>query len=183
MAEPRIPPPSPETFTAEQKALVGEWSSMNFAKVIAVHPGLYRALMPLIAKLIASSDLPPRDREVLVLRTLALCDETYESAHHGLIARGAGMSEADVEAARGGGEGLSAFELTLAQAAEELVRGQAVSDATWAALAERYSEVELMEVVALVGGYTLMAMLTKGYGIPLEDAETFNRFSEIRTYT
>lgn len=181
---PRIPPVQPETFTDEQRALVGDWLEMNFARVIVTHPGLYRALMPLIAKLIAGSDLPPLDREVLVLRTLALCDETYETAHHRLIARGAGMSDAEIAAAQqGAGAELGAFDLTLAQAAEELVATQTVGEATWRALAERYTEVQLMEVTALVGGYTLMAMLTKSYGVPLEDAETFRRFSELRTYT
>jgi len=183
MSPPRIPPVVPEAFTDEQRMLVGDWSAMNFARVIVAHPGLYRALMPLIAKLIAGSDLPPRDREVLVLRTLALCAETYETAHHALIARGAGLSDAEIAAAQRGSAELAPFDRTLAQAAEELVRGQAVSDATWRALAERYSEVQLMEVAALVGGYTLMAMLTKSYGVPLEDAETFRRFGELRTYT
>lgn len=180
---PRIPPVAPEAFSAEQRALVGDWSAMNFARVVVAHPGLYRPLMPLIAKLIAGSDLPPRDREVLVLRTLALCGETYETAHHELIARGAGMSDAEIAAAQRGGEELAPFERLLAGAAEELVRGHTVSDAAWRGLAERYSETQLMEVVALVGGYTLMAMLTKSYGVPLEDAETFRRFSELRTYT
>lgn len=180
---PRIPPVAPAAFTPEQKSLVGEWSAMHFATVIVEHPGLYRALMPLIAKLISGSDLPPRDREVLVLRTLALCDETYEYNHHVLIARNAGMTESEIEAARTGGGGLSWFDRTLADAAEELHRDQRVSDETWQELEQRYSSVQLMEVVALVGGYTLMAMLTKSFGIELEDAETFNRFSEIRTYT
>ncbi|CAN7600115.1 carboxymuconolactone decarboxylase family protein [Phenylobacterium sp. LjRoot219] len=180
---PRIPPVQPQSFTDEQRSLVGDWSAMNFARVIVAHPALYRALMPLIAKLIAGSELPPRDREVLVLRTLALCDETYETAHHVLIARGAGLTDAEIAAAQQGADSLAPFDRTLARAAEELVRDQAVSDATWRALAERYGEVQLMEVTALVGGYTLMAMLTKSYGIPLEDAETFRRFSELRTYT
>ena len=180
---PRIPPVSPGAFTAEQKALVGDWTAMNFATVIVEHPGLYRALMPLIAKLIGGSDLPPRDREILVLRTLALCDETYERAHHGLIARNAGMTDAEIEAAATGAAGLSPFDRTLVKAAEELHRDQRVADDTWSALAERYSSVQRMEVVALVGLYALMAMLTKSFDIELENPETFARFGELRTYT
>jgi hypothetical protein len=57
-----------------------------------------------------------------------------------------------------------------------------VTDETWSHLARRYSPVELMEVVALVGGYTMMAMVTKSYGIPLEDAETFAGFAKVRKY-
>jgi alkylhydroperoxidase family enzyme len=180
---PRIPPPSPESFSEEQKALTRGWEALNFSRVIVEHPAFYRAFMPLIAKVISGSDLPPRDREILVLRTLAACGDTYESAHHVLIARKAGLSDADIEAAQSGGPGLAPFERTLVRAAEELVADHVVSDATWAALSEHYSKVELMEVVGLVGVYTVMGMLTKSFGIPLEDAETFNRFMEIRTYT
>ena len=179
----RIPPVSPDALTDEQKALVGDWSSMNFASVVVRNPALYRTLVPLIAKLIAGSDLPPRDRQILVLRTLGLCDEIYEAHHHVLIARNAGMTEAEIETARTGGAGLSAFDQTLVRAAEELFRDKCISDGTWRALAQRYAPIELMEVVALVGGYTLMAMLTKSYGIQLEDPETFNSFAEMRKYT
>jgi alkylhydroperoxidase family enzyme len=182
-AAPRIPPVAPEAFSPEQKALVGDWTTMNFARVIVEHPALYRALMPLIAKLISGSDLPPRDREVLVLRTLALSDETYERAHHGLIAAAAGMTQAEIAAAADGAASLSPFDRTLARAAEELVRDRRVADDTWAALAQRYSSVQLMEAVALVGLYDLMAMLTKSFEIGLEDQATFAAFGELRKYT
>jgi alkylhydroperoxidase family enzyme len=114
---------------------------------------------------------------------LGLCDETYETHHHILIARNAGMSDDEIEAALAGRADLPPFEQTLMAAAEELHISQRVSDETWQRLAQRYSPVELMEVVALVGGYTLMAMLTKSYGIQLEDAATFDSFSKIRQYT
>jgi alkylhydroperoxidase family enzyme len=171
---------SPEAFSAEQKALVGEWAAFNFSRVIVEHPALHRALMPLIVKLANGSDLPPRDREILVLRTLALCDEEYEAGHHGLIARKAGLTAAEIEAARSGGQGLSAFDRALLRAAEELVGDRCVSDATWRDLAQRYSRKELMEVVSLVGCWTLIAMLTKSFDIELEDPETF---AQLRDYT
>jgi 4-carboxymuconolactone decarboxylase len=183
-------------MTEEQRALLnaappsgstGSWdgdlSSMNFAAVIAQHPELYRALLPFIAKLIPGSNLPPRDREVLVLRTLGLCDETYESHHHVVIARNAGLTDSQIEAATTGSSDLSPFEQCLVRAAEELLREQCVRDETWQTLAEHYSHVELMEVVALVGGYTLMAMLTKSYDIKLEDPDTFDSLNKRRHYT
>lgn len=181
---PRIPPLSPEAFSAEQKALAGDWSQMNFARVLVRHPDFYRVFLPVIAKLVAGSCLPARDREVLLLRTLAVCEETYEAAHHVLIARGAGLTDAEITAARAGeGDALQPFDHTLCRAAEELVRRQRVGDHVWAALAERYSETELMEVVGLVGGYVTMAMITKSFGVELEDAETFRGFGELRKYT
>jgi alkylhydroperoxidase family enzyme len=179
----RIPPVSAAAMTEEQKATVGPWASMNFAAVMVTHPQLYKTFVPLIAKVISGSNLPPRDREILVLRTLALGNEVYELHHHALIARNAGMTDAEIEhASNGSGPSLSAFDRTLIQAAEELAKDQRVGDTTWAALANRYSPVEMMEAVALVGVYTTMAMLTKSFGIQLEDAETFSSFAKIRRY-
>ena len=75
------------------------------------------------------------------------------------------------------------FDRTLIKASDELLADQFVSDETWEALAERYSTEQLMEVVALVGTYLTMAMVTRNFQIPLEDAETFNGFAQQRHYT
>jgi alkylhydroperoxidase family enzyme len=181
---PRLPPIAPEQFTEEQAALVGAWSHLNFSRVIVRHPDLYRTLIPLIEKLIPGSSLPPRDREVLVLRTLALCEEVYEAHHHVLIARKAGMTDAEIEAARLGGADLTPFEQVLARAAEELVRNHRVGGGTWRELAQTYTPVQLMEATALVGGYVMVAMLTRSFDIPLEsEAADFGRLAELRQYT
>lgn len=180
----RVPPLAVEDFTPEQAELVGDWTHLVFSRVIVRHPDMYRIFVPFIAALIAGSKLPPRDREVLVLRTLALGSDIYEMHHHKMIALNAGMSEADIDAAAGGSTSLAPFEQTLARAAEELVRDQRVADATWAALGERYDTVQLMEVVFLVGCYNTMAMLTNSFGMPLEDApEDFEKIESLRDYT
>ncbi|MCB2073033.1 MAG: carboxymuconolactone decarboxylase family protein [Novosphingobium sp.] len=181
---PRIPPLAPEDFTSEQAELVGDWTHLVFSRVIVRHPELYAIFVPYIERVIAGSILPARDREVLVLRTLGLSGETYETHHHEMIARNADMSEADIAAAVDGSDSLPPWEQTLMRAAEELVREQVVSDATWQALAERYSEKQLMEVVFLVGCYNTMAMLTRSFGMELEGApDDFERIEKLRTYT
>ena len=184
-ASPRVPPLSPEAFTSEQASLIGDWTKLNFSRVLVRSPKLYAAFIPFIETMIPGSNLPPRDREVLVLRTLGLCNEVYEDHHHVLIARNAGMSDAEIAAARtGGGAGLSAFDLKLVTVAEELVRDQNIGDETWAILAERYSEVQMMEVVFLVGCYTVMAMATKSFGIEIEqEQEAVSDLGKLRQYT
>lgn len=181
---PRVAPLSSEEFTGEQAKQLGGFASMSFPRVMMRHPELNKTFMPLLVKVIPGSNLDPRDREILVFRTLELCNEVYELTHHVLIARSAGMTDADIGAARSGtGPDLSDFDRTLIRAAEELVSDQRVGDETWQQLAERYSQVELMEVVGLVGCYVMMAMFTKSYGIELEDEETFNAFATMRQYT
>lgn len=183
-SSPRIPPLSPAHFSEEQKSLVGDWSNLNFSRVCVRHPGMYRVFLPFIERLITQTTLPPRDREVVILRSLALADDVYETHHHVLIARNAGMTDSEIEAAKESGEGLSRFERVLMQATEELMRNQCIGDVTWAELSERYSETQLMELVFLVGCYTTMGMLTNTFEIPVEqDAATFAELGELRQYT
>jgi len=184
MTQPRIPAVDPAHCTKEQKELMGAWTSMNFTRVMAQSPVLYRSFVPLIEKVIARTALPPRDRQVLVLRSLTLGDDVYEVTHHELISEAAGLTHTEIAQMRAGqGDALTPFDKVLVRAAEQLVRSQFIDDATWAALAERYDRVQLMEVVALVGTYLTMAMLTRNFGIELEDEATFNGFRQQREYT
>jgi 4-carboxymuconolactone decarboxylase len=152
--------------------------------VLVRHPGLYRVFVPYIAQTIAGSTLPPRDREVLVLRTLALGQDVYETHHHMQIALKAGLSEAEIAAVRAADPALDDWDKCLISAADELVAGQRMSDATWTALGARYTLAQQMEVVLLVGCYSVMAMLTNTLGIAVEsDPETENRLRALRQYT
>ena len=131
----RIPFESPRLQSTasptSRRCWSGDWHHLNFSRVLVQHPGMYRVFLPFLDKLIRGSALPPRDREILCIRTLALGGDVYETHHHVTIARKAGMTEAEIEAARTGGAGLSQFDQCLVRAAEELVREQCVSDPTW----------------------------------------------------
>jgi 4-carboxymuconolactone decarboxylase len=164
----RIPPLPPEAFSAEQAEVAKGRESLNLARVFVQHPAAYRTFIPFAEQLFLRSSLPQREREILILRALELCDENYDLAHHVIIAREVGMSDPEIEAARQGAAGLPDFEQTLTKAAAELVHDHCISDPTWQALAQRYSVEQLMEVVFLVGLYVMMAMGTKSFGIQLE---------------
>lgn len=180
----RIPPLPVAEFSEEQAKLVGDWTHLTFSRVLIRHPGLYKVFVPYIAAVIAGSTLPPRDREVLVVRVLALGNDVYEAHHHVQIAHKAGMSDADIAAVRAGDASLSPWDQTLVRAADELVASQQVSDASWAAMGERYSPAQQMEVVFLVGCYTVMAMLTNSFGIEIEDdPEADEKLKAMRQYT
>lgn len=181
----RIAPVEPASFTPEQAELVGDWKHLVFSRVIVNNPAMYRSFLPHIEAVIARTSLPPRDRQVLVLRTLAQCHDTYEMAHHITISRNAGLTDEEIAAFQSGeGGALTAFDRTLIAAADELLADQCISDATWQALASRYATGQLMEVVFLTGCYVTMAMLTKTFGMELEapDGE-FDDINTLRAYT
>jgi alkylhydroperoxidase family enzyme len=181
----RVPPLDPRDFTPEQAELVGDWTHLVFSRVIARHPGIYRNFVPHIKALIADASLPPRDREIVVLHMLGLCEDTYELHHHRMIAAtNTGMSEEEIEAAvQGEGACLSDFDRVLIRATEELRCDQKVSDDSWDKLGQRYTIEQRMEVVFLAGLYATMAMLTKSFGMPLEGAsQDFEKIQSLRDY-
>lgn len=166
----RIAPLERADYTPEQAVLAGDRDSLNFIKVLLRHPEMFKAFLPWCAKVGLQSDLPMRDREIAILRVFGMTGEFYEMVHHKEIATRFGFTDAEYDAARtGDGAGLDDWERTILRATEELVRDQRVSDANWQALAARYSEIQMMEFVFLVGNYTTVAMLSKSFGFQLED--------------
>lgn len=178
----RVPPLEPDELSSEQASLVGAWKSLIFSRVLVRHPGMYRTFVPYLAELIARTNLPPRDRQIVCLHMLQLCDETYEKTHHVTISRRSGMTDEEIAAVLAGhGDCLTESDRTVMRATEELFRDQRIGDATWSKLAERYSQQQLMELVFLAGCYQTMAMLTKSFGMQLEpDLESFNALRSYR---
>lgn len=172
----RVPPLAVEKFSEEQASLVGDWKHLTFSRVLINSPRMYRTFVTHLAELIAHTDLPPRDRQIICLRMLELCHDVYEKTHHITISQKVGLSSAEISAfITGQGPGLTAFDRVVLAATEELFRDQRISDTTWNKLAERYSQQQLMEVVFLAGCYQTMAMLTKSFGMELEpELESFN---------
>lgn len=174
--KPRITLVDPQDFTDEQAALAGGrdslLSGLNITRAIVQHPRLFESWKPFAEHIGLRSELPDRDREVFLLRILALCGETYETSHHQFIARKIGLSEADIASAQRGSGSLLTFEKTLVQAALELVRDHCISDETWTFLGERYKPNQLMELIFTGGMYIVLSLFTNSIGIePESDVE------------
>ena len=88
-----------------------------------------------------------------------------------LIARAAGISDEEIARVTQGPDapGWDAFERALLTAADELHRDACIGEATWAALAERYDERQLVEVPMLVGHYHMVAFTLNSLGVQREE--------------
>jgi 4-carboxymuconolactone decarboxylase len=172
----RIPAIEPENFTDEQANLVGPWKHLNFSRVLVNSPRMYGTFVPHLEELISRTALPARDRQIVCLRMLELCNDVYEKTHHVIISRKVGLTDAEISAMiKGQGDSLTESDRIVIKATDELFHDQCISDATWNKLAERYSRDQLMEIVFLAGCYITMGMLTKSFSMQLEpDLESFN---------
>ena len=171
----RVAPLSTDELSDEQQRALGGWKDLTFARVLLRHPSRYRSFVAHMGGLVRGSSLPPRARQIVILRTLELCGDTYEKAHHLAISHSVGLTEPETEAMLAGdARGLDDQDAVLLRAAEELHRDQCIAEPTWSAMADRYSLEQQMEVVYLAGCFQTVAMLTKTFGIELEpDLERF----------
>ncbi|WP_420750084.1 carboxymuconolactone decarboxylase family protein [Rhodococcus sp. O3] len=133
---------------------------------LAHHPDLTKAFLGFSVYLLWRSTLPPRLRELAILRVAHRRDCEYESQHHIPIAQEAGLSLDEIEAARVG-EATDEFERTLLAAVDELEDKNRLSEQTWNALGERLDKRQRMDFIFTVGGYGLMAMAFNTFGIGL----------------
>jgi alkylhydroperoxidase family enzyme len=103
--------------------------------------------------------LPARLRELLWLLTAWLARSDYVWAQRAPAARRAGLGDADLLRIALGPDspGWDPFEATLLRAADELRVDALISDATWTALAARYDESQLIDLVFGVGELTMHA--------------------------
>ena len=139
----------------------------NALATLARHPDLAEAFLPFNTRLLLRSTLPPRLRELAILRVARRSGCAYEWAHHARIAAKAGLSEAEIEAA---GDGHASGELygAVLKAVDELAGGCNLSDRTWGTLAADLDERQLMDLVFTVGAYVLLAMAFNTFGVEPE---------------
>lgn len=174
IAGPRIPPLAEAELSDDARTLLAQAAppgarAVNIFATLVRHPGLFRRWLPFGGKLLRGK-LAPRDRELAILRTAWLCESPYEWAQHVPIAEAAGVTAAEVEAVASGPDDPSwrAEDATVVRAADELHDDAVVSDATWAALAERFDERQLIELVMLIGHYHMIAFTLNSLGVQLE---------------
>ena len=174
LSQPRIAPKEPSDWTAEETQLLNRTETrgviFNIFKTMAHHFPLYKRWIPFANHVLFKSTLSPRDRELAILRIGYLCRSGYEFSQHVEIARDCGITDAEIDRVCDGpaAHGWADNERALLQAVDELKADTFVSDATWAALRDRYSTQQIMDLVFAVGQYNLVSMALNTFGVQLD---------------
>jgi alkylhydroperoxidase family enzyme len=142
----------------------------NVVLTLARHPGLFRRFTPLSGKLLVAGKLPPALRELLILRTAWRCRCDYEWGQHVRIGQTAGLDEATITRVAGDIDpgDWSPLEQAVLRATDELVAGHRVEEDTWTRLAQDLDEVQLIELVMVVGTYVALAGFLNSAGVERE---------------
>jgi len=171
--EPRLQPLPRDQWDDETKALLGD-GALNIFATFAHHPKLMKRWLVFGNHVLAKSTLPARDRELVVLRTGWNCRAPYEWGQHVVIARSIGITDDEITRVSEGpdADGWSDDDAVLLRAADELHSDQSLTDATYAALAQRYDVQNLLDLVFTVGQYHVVSMALNAFRVDREDGVT-----------
>jgi alkylhydroperoxidase family enzyme len=163
----RIPPPAsvPDDVAATVAMTAPpDRNPPGTISVLAHRPAMLATFLPWARVLAREGVLPRRDHEVLALRASVNCRSAFEWGEHLLFARDAGLSDAEVDQIVAGADdpAWSATDAALVRAADQLHAGCDIDDATWAVLSAHYDAPQLVEIVYVVGQYTMLSMVANG---------------------
>jgi alkylhydroperoxidase family enzyme len=167
---PRTAADDPRLAEIYAKGLTGpDDNALNVFGTLGNHPDLLRRWMVFATHVLSKNSLPPRDRELLILRTGWNCASRYEFSQHVQIGLKCGITEGEMEMVKAGPDAeWNAADRLLLVAADELHQESTLSDATWAGLTELYSTEQVLDVIATVGNYHFVSMLLNATQVQLD---------------
>jgi 4-carboxymuconolactone decarboxylase len=187
LKEPRIKALAESEWNAEQQKLLTPLKMpqlggrvLNVITTIANNPKLTESFLPGMLYIAGKSTLPPREREILMLRIGWHCRALYEFGWHTVVGKSVGLKDEEIKRITEGPKaaGWNAFDATLLRAVDELYYDAFITDVTWNTLAERYNQQQLIDVVATVGEYNLISMMLNTFGVQFEDPTKMPGFPE-----
>jgi 4-carboxymuconolactone decarboxylase len=173
----RITLPSPESMKPDQRRVYDKIVSGRRGKIqgplrAALHNADLAERWQALGELLRyDTSLTPRQSELAILVTGRACRSPFEWYAHRVEAERVGIETPIIEAilAETTPSGLTEDDAIVVQYAGELNRFKSVSDATYANALARLGERTLVELTALVGYYTMVAMTLNAHEIPLPD--------------
>ena len=179
LTKPRIAPVGDGEFTEDQLEALKDFRDGPILNIFRTMVRAPKALTRFNAwggyVLSRRNDLPPRQREIVILRTGFLCKSGYEWTQHVRIGLRDGLSQDEIgRIKQGAGAGWSAADAALIKAADELHGDQFVTDATWAELSKHFTPKQCMDVVFTAGQYTQVSMFLNTFGVQLDEGQTLD---------
>ncbi len=178
---PRLKPLTDDEMDAEQEAIIAPFRQLraDFAvgRTFVRQPVALKAFRVWATYVMSDSNpLPPREREILALRTAWRVRCGYEWSRHVVFARRAGLRDEELAALKRpiADGGWSAGDAALIATADALVTDFFVPDDLWGELAAHFNERQCMDAIFVVGHFTMLAMFLNTAGVPIDPDVTLD---------
>jgi alkylhydroperoxidase family enzyme len=180
MPAPRIAPLEPP-YDPEVAEALAKWmppgskvEPLKLFRTLMRSPEISSRLRTLGAGILGPRSLiAPREREILIHRTAALCGCEYEwGVHAAAYGEAVGLTPAALRATAAGTASdpvWTARDALLVRLADELHHTAHVSDELWTALADHWDPPQLIELLIVAGSYRTIAYVANGAQVALEE--------------
>lgn len=140
---------------------------LNIFATLAHHPKVLKRFNTYAGYFLNRGLIPPREREIVILRVGWNCQSVYEFGQHTLIGRRAGLLEEEISAlTRPAGEhAWSPRDIALIAMCDDLCADDCVSDPVWSDLRSHWNDAELVELVMVAGTYRLVSGFLNTMGV------------------
>lgn len=167
---PSVPPEQFDDRVHEILAMVGEpGSGYNFTHWFVNHPVLAKNWL-VYNRGLFEGELPHTLREIIILRVAHYYGSDYEWVEHVEISKRIGLTQSHFDAVKIGSDAViwSPVESACLNAVDQLCSQHDINDALWHELEKQLNAKQLMELLFVIGSYTLMAWVLRAVRMPLQ---------------
>lgn len=163
-----IDPPYPPAVQADFDRLMRGAPPLLLFRTVARNPRVLARMMA--GGLLDKGSISIRQRELMILRTTALCGAEYEwGVHVAAFGAKAQWTPEQIRATRLGGEaGWSTDEALVVKLADSLFHTRTVDDALWAQLRPVFADDQLLELIMLAGLYHAVSFVVNATRVARE---------------
>lgn len=126
--------------------------------LLARHPKMARRFLTFNGWLLQRGELSARLRELAILRVALTRRSAFFWGEHVKVATEGGVPDDDIDRLAKGGNGFTGSDRLVLDATDELLSHGHASEATWRRLTEELGTHQAMELIFVVGTYTMLAM-------------------------
>jgi alkylhydroperoxidase family enzyme len=133
--------------------------------LLARHPTMARVFLTYNGFLLQRGELPLRLRELAVLRVAQTRRSAFFWGEHVKVATDGGVPDDDVARLACGPAEFDGVDRLVLEATDELLTAHRAQPATWRRLVDELGTHQAMELIFVVGTYTLLAMAFETWGL------------------
>ena len=164
--------PRPNVMAKARERMAGSpANAVNVTATMAHNPVFSKAIGRFAATVLTEGEIPPRQRELVILRMGWNCQAVYEFGQHTLFGRDAGLTDEEIYlVTRPLSQGPWADDDRAAlQLVDDLYADDCISDATWDDVGRHFSVGQVMELIAAAGCYRVVSGFLNSFGVELDE--------------
>ena len=173
----RIPLTSIEEHPESVRQWMARRGNLNVFRLLANAPHVFPGWTQMVDELFDSPTFNLRMREVVILRVAHLQGSRYELAQHTGIARGAGLTEPQINAILGTRDldaaGFSGTERTALDVVTELCSTHRLTEDSFAAAQAVFGDEALTELLMIISCYYGLALVLNAADLDVDAAARF----------